>query len=216
MGLVRFNLSELNGRINHWTDFFSTHPRKKVVFYRQSVSEDDDPVIAKFQYRNSLNSGIYLGTHLGFECASVGYLVRQLEPKRFLVEATSKPSYYVTESFEENFQSFTRSCSIALVEGVLDAECFQQITGYPFVMSYLTSSVSSDLAMFLALLSRKVVIVPDADKWGDRNLASSEAALRRAGVEYGVVREREAKDMGEAFFKKELHKGIIARLKSVL
>jgi len=103
-----------------------------------------------------------------------------------------------------------------MTEGLLDAECFQQITGYPYVVAYLTSSVSSDLALFLALITSRVILVPDYDPRGKENLPLSEKALKYAGVRYGILKEKACKDMGDCWAQRDLHEGVRARLRSQL
>jgi len=109
MGIMRCSFGELSTRINHWTDFFTQNPREKVALYRGKTGEDD-PSIANFAFRSSLTaSQLYLGAPLGFRGHEAGYLIRQLDPKRFLVDLKRRPGIYVTQSFDDKMHEFRRS-----------------------------------------------------------------------------------------------------------
>lgn len=232
MGLVRAQLSELNGRVNHWTDFLLECPRPKIKFFRGRASLPNDPEVEAFCQKMSAKKGIpaervlclsclYLGTHLGFGCHPRGYLFRQLEPKLFLTDDDGVQAFYTSQMFDEHASQFRRTTPVFMLEGVLDVEVFSEITGYPFVMGYLTSSVPHNLAMMMAMLSNRVVLVPDNDmhaqkNWAKDNLPHSLNFLKKYGVKPDVLQFEEFKDFGDVWKQKELHSLIRAKVNAVV
>lgn len=208
--------------MNHWTDFLSECPRAKILCHRGKLSDPDCPEMESFRHRSMLSeSGLYLSTHYGFGVRPFGRLVRQLEPKMFFSDDGGQQAFYVSQRFDDNVSRFSRSYPVVMLEGVLDVEVFSEVTEYPFVMGYLTSSVPHNMAMMVALLTNRVIVVPDNDKdspknWGYENLGYTLGNLKRFGVQVDVLKFEEFKDFGEVWPRKELHSLIRARVNAVL
>lgn len=193
------------------------NPRPKVNIYRPDLSKPDDPDIEAFEYKFKMGkTQMYIGSYTGFSVRKTGLILRQLEPKTFITSNTLSPSYYVTQSFDDRMLEFKRTDKIFLTEGLLDAEAFQQITGYPYVMAYLTSSVSTKLAQFLSLMCNEVIVIPDNDEYGKKNMQYTEKALTNFGVRCKFLEFNDVKDMGKSYFENSLHEGIITRAKIAL
>lgn len=222
MGLVKANLSELNGRVNHWTDFFQSCPRSKVSFFRGKPSEPHCEEIEKSRFRDNLSlSCLYLGARLGFAVRPKGYWLRQLEPKKFFVDDGGAPAFYASQAFDDRVEGFRRTDPVFILEGVLDVEVFSEITGYPCVIGCLTSSVPHNLAMMLGMLVNRVILVPDNDSggktnYGWENVKFSVGSLKRFGVIPDVLKFEDFKDFGDVWTKKEMHSLIRAKVNAVL
>jgi hypothetical protein len=221
VGLVESNLSEMNSRVNHWTDFLTECPRRKIKFFRGRPNLPDAPEVEKVRATTAgqalHDTCLYLGTHLGFEVKKQGYLFRQLEPKAFIVQDDGVPAFYVSQAFDDNVGKFRRGDPIIMLEGVLDVEVFSEVSGYPYVMGYLTSSVPHNLAMMMALLTDRVILIPDNDagakkNWGAANLPHSIAFLKKFGLTADVLQFEDFKDFGEAWPMKDLHHMVRARV----
>ncbi len=232
VGLVQANLSELNGRVNHWTDFLQECPREKIKFFRGKLNEPDcaevETFLRKMSSRASTQTSkmlcpscLYLGAHLGFAVRPRGYLFRQLEPKMFFADDDGVQAFYVSQSFDAHVAEFRRTDPVIMLEGVLDVEVFSEITGYPYVMGYLTSSVPHNLAMMMAMLANRVILVPDNDaggkkNWAKDNLPHSVSFLKRFGVKPDVLQFEEFKDFGDVWKQKEMHSLIRAKVNAVV
>ena len=231
MGLIRAQLREINGRVNHWTDFLKECPRPKIKFFRGKMSEPNDPEVEEFCQKMSARKNIpaekvlcpsclYLGTHLGFGCHPRGYLFRQLDPKLFLTDDDGVQAFYSSQAFDDQVLQYRRTRPIFMLEGVLDVEVFSEITGYPYVMGYLTSSVPHNLAMMLTMLTNKVILVPDNDldgkkNWGRENLPHSLNFLKRFGVQTDVLQFDDFKDFGDVWSQKDKHSQIRAKVNAL-
>lgn len=133
-----------------------------------------------------------LVTYTGFEPLPLRLLFRRLEKKDFhLVDVqNSKLNFYVSEKFDINFNKFRYGYPIVLLEGVLDVESFSYLTGYPYCIGYLTSTVSEILATFLSTLSDKILIIPDNDGEEKRSLNDRQLSItKRNFAKSGVVPE---------------------------
>lgn len=192
-----YDFSEVSIIGNHWVDFFKSVPNQSKLFLYQSdsMSMQVSPVknnsyvevigaeIKSLGIDKGL-SGLFITTYLGFKFFPLGIFFRAVFEKLFHQVVKHTPIFYVSKSFDDEYTRFIYGQPIVLFEGILDAEVFSYITQYPFIMAYLTSSVSVNLASFLSILTDKVVIVPDTDKWGMLNLERSKKNLSKFGVNF--------------------------------
>lgn len=77
-------------------------------------------------------------------------------------------------------------------------EAFASMTGYPYVISYMTSYVGSLLAAFVASMTDKVILVPDNDTSGNRGAAQSLKNFMGYNVTVKILKT-EQKDFGDVY-----------------
>lgn len=157
--------------MNHrWVRSLQAMGVTKAGGYIPEGSDNDflSSLITKVDY-GLPNDFVYcLVTYTGFGIKPLGLLFRNLEEKDFRVAhfGMRKIMFYVSQRFDENITAFKYGYPIVMVEGVLDAEAFAYMTGYPFVVAYLTSFVNPFTAAFFSTITNKIMLVPDQDKSG--------------------------------------------------
>jgi len=121
---------------------------------------------------------------LGFHFNPSGFMFRSVRAKEFHIwkGVDSGLIFYVANIFDANYASFRYGQPIVALEGVLDAEGFVAMTGYPFVIAYLSSGMSPYLAAFVSSLTDKVLLVPDNDEAGRKGADRTEKYLHKFGV----------------------------------
>lgn len=215
--------------INHWIEFFRANPtlNKCYVYSRATVGtskemdiSEEPPLKVISQLTEKIDLfkipyPISLLTYLGFSFHPIGLIFRSLVDKEFHHCVNETPSFYVSKAFEDNQRKFKFGQPIVLTEGVLDAEAFVAITGYPYVVAYLTSSVPSLLAYFLSVLTKDAIIVPDTDFWGLKNLEITKRNLERGDIHFNLVKlprsdidvydfYRDGSEMDKSIFKQRV------------
>lgn len=139
-------------------------------------------------------------SYLGFHFEPFGLIFRDTSSKDFRVNnfEFKKLNFYVAESFDLGFESFKFGSPIVLLEGLLDAECFRYLVGYPYVIAYLSSYANDYISAFIGSMTDKVMIVPDSDAAGTNNVKYTTRNLSRFGVDV-KVHITQCKDFGDVF-----------------
>ena len=152
--------------IHRWSDLLSTCGVTKVGFYNPTLSGDG--LVSRLITRCSTEKPPFrscICTYTGFYTNPQGLIFRDMIKKAFHLEYFGSKSllYYVAQDFEIHLDDFCYGQPIILVEGVLDVEATRYLLNYPYVMGYLTSSVSLNLAAFLSTITNRILIIPDND-----------------------------------------------------
>lgn len=210
---VLSSVSELAGTDlqvrHHWVRFFTRCSRRKIKLVRWVATERaSSPEIASalqyFQDNKTLRPGdLALLTYTGFHQFTTGWALRRLDQKVFDQWLGLVPALYVAEAWDLGTTPFDRSRPVFITEGLLDAECFAEMTGYPFVMAQMTNGLSQRAALALGLLADRVIFVPDNDKAGRAGVERSQKILKQLGVSTSVLNEDSAKDSAEMWSRQD-------------
>lgn len=202
-------LSELRGLKDHpWVQFLQQHPREKLrlLHYVADTAPALSPAVAdviqRFEKTGLVSAGsVGLVTYCGFRQDVCGWLYRDLNTKLFLTEQFFEPLIYVAQAFEDRLSEFQFGDPIVLAEGILDAECVVEMSGFPYVLAYLRSAVSVALMAWLSLLTRRVIVIPDNDAAGEKGVGQNNRKIdwlaNMFGVQVQVLRLFESKDAGD-------------------
>jgi hypothetical protein len=177
---------------------------KFVVFSAQNKVEQVDSVyhsLLSEMPENYFVPPVAHMTYLGFGCAPQGLFFRSVSDKEFSFWFAKgcHLNFYPSQKFEEQASEFKFGDPIVLLEGPKDVEAFSFLTGYPYVVGYLTSAVSPKLGLFLSSLTDKFLLVPDNDDVGKKLVYQSKKNLQRIHTRVKVM-ETKAKDFGDLFF----------------
>jgi len=143
--------------------------------------------------------------YTGFHFHPLGLLFRSVADKDFRLTPRyrkSRLAFYISQRFEENLQHYRFGRPLVLLEGLLDCEAFAYLTGYPFVMAYLTSGVNAPAAAYISSVTDKVILVPDNDKAGRHGVKQSKLNLESFNVQTQVLKTQ-AKDFGDVMSNPE-------------
>jgi hypothetical protein len=165
-------------------------------------SEGGDPELNKFFAccNGEIPFHSFLVAYLGFSFRPVGMLFRDLETKDFRTFVMMKKfKFYVSQSFDNRYKEFKHGNCIVLLEGIVDAEAFSYLTGYPWVIAYLRSWIGPHLAAFIASLTDKVLVVPDNDPAGHSGYPKIFKNLTAFGVKVEKLDVTSCKDFGDVF-----------------
>jgi hypothetical protein len=199
MKLMVENWQQLDRKDNHWVKFFNEHPRERVKIVRYGNKDSDSNYLEAAKYFEELKiikpGSLGLLAPLGF--TQNGWVYRDLNQKLFVTQVFGSPMYYAAQWFCDRLSFFKFGDPVVVCEGVLDAECLVELTGYPYVIAQVGSSMSVRLGMMMSLITDKIVLVPDNDKAGEAGAKKSLFSLKQLGVKGAVVTTASHKDTGE-------------------
>ena len=189
--------------MNHrWINYLKSMGVSKVGAYVPEGTDTDflSQLITGADYGLPKSFVYCLVTYLGFGVRPHGLVFRNLEDKDFRIAdfGMRKIMFYVSQRFDENIIAFKYGYPIVLVEGVLDTEAFAALTGYPFVVAYLTSFVNPFTAAFFSTLTNKIMLVPDQDKSAQDNVGKTLDHFKMFGTKVEVFKTSQ-KDFGDLY-----------------
>jgi len=203
---------------NEWAKSFKEMGVSKIGFYDAEDPQPQQNFLTEQVRECPLTYEPFkqaLVTYLGFGFKPLGLLFRDVSTKDFRVVNTvfKKLSFYATQSFDEKVDEFQYGQPIMLVEGVLDAEACSHLTGYPYVIAYLSSYVNSYLAAVLSSITNRFVVIPDNDTAGEHGLnnSTSNLKLHKSRVKQCKL---ESKDFGDVY--RNRHSGDVERAQLAL
>jgi hypothetical protein len=126
-----------------------------------------------------------------FDGTIYGFIVRNVETKNFM-KVPINENYPFFIGFED-FETFQKDYPIVLCEGIKDKYATSLV--YPYSLGYLTAKISDDLWTFVNKLSNNIIINPDNDGAGIKNIINN--PLYKNNKKYFAG----TKDSGEYFDK---------------